>query len=112
MCMVSMVQDWGQKRWPVVEQWTTFPNSAPNQVSPYTPFITNGPTRAEFEQLKAMVEAAQKIDVVTGQPDCEKQNTEEWLSNLEARMIAQEDMNLKRWHAENAGKDGFVREGQ
>ena len=74
MCVVSNIGDaWGRTapdRWP-----TIFP-------TPYVPGTATGiqppPTRAEFDALKAEIEAlkdlllaAKEYDERTGQPDCE-----------------------------------------
>jgi hypothetical protein len=63
MCVVSMVGDHYAHRWDQYIAPPTFPW---------------GPTRPEFEALKAEVAemkelliAAKRIDTVTGQPDCE-----------------------------------------
>ncbi len=72
MCTVSMVMDDWNDRW----------RRSHPPLDPFFPdpviFTTNGPTREEFDALKAELEslkklllAAKKYDEETGQPDCE-----------------------------------------
>lgn len=69
MCTVSMVGDYWRDR--------TLPEKYPNWPS----IIEIGPTRAEFEELRRMVEelkrlliAANKYDEAMGEPHCEHED--------------------------------------
>lgn len=73
MCSFSMISDHYHDRWHenLPTQWM-YP---PSQTLP----ITDGPSQAEFDALKAEVEnlkalliRAKEYDAATGQPDCEK----------------------------------------
>lgn len=86
MCVVSNIgdnyRDNFEKRWP--EIW---PSVKPG--NPIAPFLPAPITRQEFdalknevEELKKLLEAAQRFDVATGQEDCHMDEKVELIKNL------------------------------
>lgn len=90
MCVVSQIgdnyRDDFNRRFP---NWipNTYPNTHPN--TPCMPLTISGPTRVEFDALKAevnalrkLLEAAKVYDEETGQPDCHMDEKVDFIKKL------------------------------
>lgn len=73
MCSVSMVLDYGQKVWPLID--------------PVTPLITE-----PLKEWAKLLEQAKVFDKVAKQPDCEDPEKVKW---LEAFMIKLNDLGCR-----------------
>ena len=71
MCTYSMVSDHFMKQYP------SYQAPVYNWPVPY-----NGPTKEQFQELIDLLKAAKRIDIATGQPDCELESKKQTLRDM------------------------------
>jgi hypothetical protein len=85
MCAVSQISDYGRKH-----LWRELPQLVPfNPPGPDWRDAEIARLRSELEKyakFQEAVEAARRLDVATGQPDCPDPEKAKWLESLDARM--------------------------
>lgn len=75
MCVVSMIGDDWNRRWP--KKWPDIPDTFPEIPVRIEKYITReefDALKKEVEELKDLLIAAKKYDENTGQPDCEMED--------------------------------------
>lgn len=91
MCVYSMVVDDFNRKWPMIpkQPWDSYPSLPPPAVPmpgidyfPMKPAPYAGPTKEQFDQLIDLLKAAKKIDIATGQPDCEIESKKKILQDM------------------------------
>ena len=71
MCVLSMVTDWGQKKWPEYK---------PSDF--YTKTSWNGPTKEEWDNFVELVKKAIEYDKRNEEPKCIDPKKAKWLEEM------------------------------
>ena len=87
MCVVSMVTDWGQKKYP---DWITWPTTTEMFPTPREKIV-------DYKEYLELVRKAEEYDRMTGQPDCIDPDKDKFLKALEKRVELLEKINKPKF---------------
>lgn len=86
MCVVSMVTDHYQQKWPLPAFYPSQPEAVPlPYLETHHALIPNySITPGQWEEYQELKRKASEYDARTGQPHCEKEGVDEWEQRIEA----------------------------
>lgn len=98
MCVMSMVHDYYQPLIPQRWDWHPLVPFTPSPVQPVQPLDPDA-LRKLLDDYRKATEAAERVDALTGQPDCvdpEKAKLERRVAELEKRLAQLENPRRKK----------------
>ena len=92
MCVVSFIQDWGQKQWP----WNPLTPTVPDTNWTGTFVMPQVPEKDALEIFERLVATARELDEALGLADCEDPKKAEWLEQVRERVRQHELAKLEQ----------------